>query len=1159
MNKNIDVMLDAIPAKEEKLILDRNEVVGLLNSAVQKGTYTRARHFTVNRHRKDIIKKDVVYIVKLVIGEGAFNHSLGISRQDGSQYLEAFPKADLEVTHSDLSTTTEKYARQALSVTCNVRDLELLRGLTTNGVYIEFDERGIHPIGAYTMGLNGNYIRLAGKALQPTHLENVLFYHMHIYNPGDLKQNKWSAVSASEEEAMGILHKATNFASVGLTMDQLNTGECSKKIARVSLTKTPSTLLKDDVVIGIYKDKFPTEYKNGMDGMAFVDASKLDLKGYAKGESLAGIGLQLRTAPVMTKVFALAVNKVMFRCLVETLVATGKLYIPEGKSLDDLEMLVDANGVKLDNSTYNDGDNTYTTKVPNTLRLLDMPSSNEANTCMQLFEKLVGHNNEEGVAKMQELLRAGVANELESRFVKQGAIPRLGEVDKSRYSAYQLVKMAPEAKHRDRGLMYTTIQQTMDAVQTTINKMKTPIKGSLFARAMADFSFMLLGESIIRFGEYYSNDGTEQVFFVKYPAMGDNEKYVCRNMKGDMVNRLANIVMKHQTARILENALQVAEFFASLSESIICMPGSEILRLLEAGFDFDYDGGAVVPVKGMEKIFGERQRRLIVKIKREDPKDNVDEALAKLAKKGYREIKATRGPRIVPLGSEIIIETYKKIALSPRIGVGPLTNQNSTEVHLRQSILFYLKTGQAEKAQQLLRVAREMIRVAANVQAPGKEDYTPMPSYESVEDGEVVEIIEVDNNFGLEMIRRIQNTNLDSAKNLLAILKDLNALRRSQQEGTIDSDKDGMVVRIDLWVTGFRAKDLIPFEYDLNGMDGSVTMKRTAVSKKTKLFDTIYSDLQDELVDEVTMFAKANFVPLYASAGFAEDELNHFSLVAQHHSKVFSNLVMLKYHYERFNSVIMAERNLATDEAVQEDLSDHLTMLRSMLNGMASAAMNNLDTDTASKLAVAASCYNSGRRVLENTRHRFAQKVMPELYFHYMLSTTPDAVTYEAERFYGTIADEEHGVVANLVSGRANEVHAFGFTESDFTGEVTIQKAPDGKLYAARSVEVKRTSVDKVPVVMTTQETSVATGDKVIFVKEQSQYVEYKAYKVTLIGGNVASLEAVGRIDQRSLVSLSTPGAELKVYTVTGTFRDKRSVTVNGRVNSYDFNCFFVK
>lgn len=1098
--------------------------------------------------RRKMIRKESVNIVSLIIGKGN-DRSVSISRQETSRLLDVVGKESIFVTDAKLNVTAQPYAKNFLSVTCNTGEDELLRLLVDNGVYIEFDAMGIKPLSVYTKLSTGDYLRVVGKKAKPSNPEALVFYDMLLFSPSGVKINKWICHTGSEEERMLILYNAVGGNFKKIMVDPFNTGKCSKIIARLSLTMSPSKKVSDDINVAYLDMPFPSKHKNGVDGLGIFNGGR----GHFTG--------QYRIHGIIAKIFGLATDDdILFQELISSLKKTGKLYLPEGVALEDLDVLVDSNGVKLHELELDHITHTYKKTGVNELRLIDMPSENPISTSMQMLEKIVATNPVRGLTLVGELMVGGIEKELIKRFDKESRTPKLGETadafSKNGMFNY-LLKIATEVIHKDKGAAWTTIEQTFDGVRNSINKMAIEVEKSVFARAGADLSYMLFGDEVIYFGEFYSNMDITNAIFFKYPTLGMEEYYVAKNMKGQLVSRVNVFVIKDASKSRAAEAF--IRFYQGLGNGVVIMPNSEILRNLLAGFDFDYDGVAMVWDERFLDIFmAKGKKSFVVTIDRKAPNAKEDAAAKYLKGKGYRSLKNTHQKREVELTASVIKETFKKQVLAGGKSIGQITNLNSTEVQIYLSLIVAIAYGNKTKIESLLKSTKAMLIQAAGIIEPGKAKYAPMPRQEIVEDGHLIDNIIADDNFGTELLSRIAMTNLDDLTNILNILLDLNVLRRRQQEGTIDSSKDGLIMKIDLWIDGFKAKSLVKSTFRMNAEDTSVKFERTKQSSKTIVVDGIFSELQDQLIAESEAFGNREFVPLYRESGLSSKEFTELSELIQLHPLVFANLSMVKFLYGRFNNVLMADINRTKEEDIQNELGNKLAESRNVLHGMVSASLNNLDTDTASKLIMAASCYDGNKKVLTNSRQRFAMKVTPELYFHYMINHTPNAVTVETERFYGDITDE-YGVVVTLVDGKVNDRFAYGMTKTPFNGEVTIYKV-DGKCFAVRKITVERPDVDKVPVVMTKVEANVVEGDHIVFVKEVlPAFTEYKAYKLILDGGVVTGSELVGRFDQRSLVKLSDPVNGINhAYTVKGSIHDSHQVVVNGRENSYVFDCIFV-
>lgn len=1081
-----------------------------------------------NNLRRELIRKDRVYVNKLVVKGD--DRALVVQGQDSSPLVEEIPYV--------LLSTNKRFFKRLLSITCDPSDGTLMTLLVDGGVYVEFKEDGLTPKSAYAKTASGLYMKLVGKTAQPT--SDVAHYRILSYSAGDKKIGKFWAYDGSEEERVGLISKATHGASDGMLFDEDDFETTNKALMRFASMNTPAKCIYKDLKVAYLDGEFPSGYKSGNDGMAFTNADTLGL--------MEGMGLQFRSRPVTSKVFAASVQAPFIELLIKKLRSFGSVYLPKGVAIEEIDMVLDKNGVKLHNMRLN-ADMTFESD-PIELLLLDMPSTGPVKTSLQMWEKVVRAKPSTGFAIVEEYMRAGIVTDLLKRFEKEPSLPKIGETDTmwTRSTVVQdILRMAPKAIKKDKGLAYTVIEQTMDSVQSSIRKMAVEINESVYARIMADVAYMFLGESVIKMGEFYSNKDIEEAVFFKYPSMHNREYYYAKNMKNELPDRVRAIADSEETAEI------VLRFFASLHQSVLVLPNSETLRKLQAGMDFDFDGVAMIWDRTLVDAL-RTNAPVVVDIVNSEEKDLA----SALEAKGY--VAPQKKERsMVPLNESILKKVYLKEVLSDAKGIGPISNLNTTETAILLSLLHYKAREDKAEIQRLMTFAKAMLVEAAQVKEPGKEVYEPMPVSKFEEDGLAITSIPVSEAYEKLLIEKIRRANLNSLRNVLCILTDINSLRRRHQEITIDSSKTGIFLKIDLWVNKTKAKVLVPPTYDLDSENATVKFRRDFVSKNTRVVVDVFSKIQDTLMKEIEEYATAYWTPLYEEAGFSIQDFASFAEMTQTHREEFSALVMAKKVYTNANAVIMREIARAKDDDVKEALGDKLSTTWDILTKIVYSATAEMDADRASKLLMAVNTFNLTTKKFVNSRQRFAMKVAPAMYAEYIVKNSEDAYPMEAERFYGEVVDGVNGTVLDLVNGEYSGTFGYGRIRSDYTGEVVVQEI-NGKLFAVREAQFPREIPTTRPVLMTSVVGKVEEGDCVIFVKEHTEeYIEHKAYKLTVNDGIVTGSSLIGSINVNNMVEYSDLSKGIvKAYYVGGRDSIDHTVTVDGRTFEFALDCLHV-
>lgn len=1089
-----------------------------------------------------LIKKDRVSVLKFT-ARGK-ERSIKIQEQDSSMLLEAMPKIEVSLVGANLENKIIQYADRLMSVSCDRNDPGVLTLLVRNGLYVEFND--LKPIGVYGRTSAGVFLKLIGKTARPSNMDNVKHYTMFDFSAADAKTVKFWAFAGTEEEKAELFMEKTAGAYGRMIIDRHNFQKTNKAIVRLSSMNSPMKLAYDSVCLGYFRRPFVSRYHNGLDGVVFFNAEMLDFG----LENAVGKGIQVRTRPAISKVFAIGLSDKLFKALAKRLIDMGSFYLPEGKTIDDLEIIMDTNGLKVESMDFNEATMTYSTDRAIELMTLDVPKESSIRTSIQMLEKLVMQNPAEGPEFILDMMRKGIADDIAERFEKEPSLLKLGEsASLSNRSAVTnlILSIKPDAKDKDKGLFYTVMDQSLDSVVKSVDKLAVTIEESVYARAMSDISFMLSGVQLINFGEFYSNIDTEEAVFFKYPTMGVKEYYKARNMKVVLEERL-NLIEDVE----LREAMR--EFFLLLDNAIVIMPNSEKLRNLLAGFDFDFDGIAMVWDKDFLRMFPDT-KPMVVSIEITDAKEEERSASERISGLPYKELRREK-EEFTLLTSEIYKEIFLKLVLAEGKTIGQISHLNSSEVELMLSILHFYKKGDKKRVQTLMGVAKRLIMEAAGLHTPGEGVYETMPVSEVREDGVELDVVTASGTFAEEMIRRISLANLNSVRNILLILLDVNVLRRRQQEMTIDFTKTGIVAKVDLWVSNFKSKTLIGVGFKIDSDSADVAFFRESVSKKVRVFDGVFSDIQSTLINEIKDYMKAQVSPMYREAGFSNSEFESFSETMETHPREFSALFTAKSLYGKFNHVLMSDIYSTTDEEIKSDLSGKLSNLWDILGGIVRSSVSSLDADKASELLMAANCYSSATRTFGSSRQRFAMKVAPELYSHYMLKDENGNFPIEAERFYGNIADRENGVVVDLTEGKVNDRFAYGETQTPFTGTVTIREI-NGSLFAMRNIEIERPAIDRVPVVMTSMTSKVEENDLVIFVKEKGQYEDYLAYRIDVEDGMIQDSTLVGRYNKTSMVETSDLSkGQVKAYRVSGSYHEEHTAS-NGKDN-FVFDCIFV-
>ena len=143
--------------------------------------------------------------------------------------------------------------------------------------------------------------------------------------------------------------------------------------------------------------------------------------------------------------------------------------------------------------------------------------------------------------------------------------------------------------------------QVGHACINNIDRCRLPLN-SENRRMVADPTFIITGgklSGILSINDcFISNPMRTTVAFFKYPIQGNREYYIFENASLKTIRKIANSYVKNNTIT-KEEADDIYNFYASVSDKVIVLPAFSHITFTCAGSDFDYDGCMIIyKVKG---------------------------------------------------------------------------------------------------------------------------------------------------------------------------------------------------------------------------------------------------------------------------------------------------------------------------------------------------------------------------------------------------------------------------------------------------------------------------------------------------------------------------------------------------------------------------------
>lgn len=830
-----------------------------------------------------------------------------------------------------------------------------------------------------------------------------------------------------------------------------------KAVARMFQWQAPS---KDFGTIGTYaivnKEWTDVEGNKLWDGMSFIDSEfyascMSELVGVKVApESVEGEIVQNR--PFTAKQLSVVVNANYVRALMATTEvvrfstvddAAAAAIVAGGKGKGDLadkmiivgdaeipEVIMDRNALKTD----------FDFNIKGHLNVLDIAKVSQANTSMQMLEKLIVKDRNAAVLFIKKMFDEQIIKEITDTVLDRDVrVPAIRDLESDRMWLTQIAQsIAPNyAVTKDKAMFRNIVENMVKRHMNMINKLKLAVEGSNL-RLISDPAQMLGATNLLKFGEVFSKDAEKffkgqgvaesewKVTVFKYPTMGMKEFYAARVVgTAELKKRIKALAVSADVKKVLLG------FYMTVAPAALVMPAVELLKSLLAGMDFDYDGASVVYNAEFNAITHKDNRPMIVNILETPPTPVAAEAakggslLSKL-----RNADAFKNSKAFTEDYEFAIQnfavTFIKQALSGNKSIGEVTNINSTQIAL------YFDLVNAKKA---------FTKAFPEGSKPNYIGLLP----EVIEiDGVECDLFKINDLIIDQLIEEMQSV-LFSDDNLRKMLFDLNVIYRYYQESIIDAAKTGQKINVKIEIGKLTwALSLTQMHGDLNwdGSEFKVYMDRSVEKKEDTFQDTFYK-VKGKLVKELKSVIEEEFCQ--AKQEFSIEELAMFQKYAGKANKdLVDSLFMLKLMYNDLVAGHIKRLESSISEEDQDASKDEFKSEMAVLSAFARRLTEKFSPVERARVAKFASMISTAG-IRADGGSQFAALALPE---EYLMMLVQDFAEID---FAGQKLIANKGYVAGDMVEFKHGIAEQALVEANINGVFEIKEF-NGSMYATKQI-----------------------------------------------------------------------------------------------------------
>lgn len=887
------------------------------------------------------------------------------------------------------------------------------------------------------------------------------------------------------EEALNAASHGAYFLFKGQMMNLAGT---QKKTVRVNHGSTPSTIVDYIHSYAIFFGDF--------------SEAAMDMRGELKAVKKLEDGMTLvlkhggQCRPLSAKTYAKVISKNIMKLFVKFFGKGNVEYILQSamtpEQEEHIKLGLESNGEKGnyagklvvvyqgnykipeilgDMNAYKNAFDVKERKMP--FVLLDMPKANNGKSSMQILDKLLECDYNAAVELItQRLLNQG--QKAVDDLVKAEKTP-LESTQQNLYIAGAIDKLVPEFRGYDQKLKRTAVQNTLNSIAKSINKMSFGIAESRQGRVFADFG-ILFGVKILKAHEIFTKDAPSNStgMIIRHPSSTSREFRRATNVS------LKTIKNRVETKKCLstEEKKAIIEMFETAEPGEMVLAASKQNMDILGGMDYDFDLVLFIYDKEMIKIL--TSKTAIVDIQKGDPKPTAKDCFS---------IKTMSKP---------LFEVVKKTTA----GVGPITELYATIAELRRSFLSIPKEKEANRLYMLNKITA-LIDYAIRKDEKYKDyieshennvltDYNfeeKMPkiprvdikrlknrkgAYQGLEhkilvvDGEEMEHTTITPQ-DLDRIETSLKTCEITFKNLPTILWDLELIGRYHQEVAIDSAKTSVFVELFLLINRYCGR-LISKDYKyritnnriIRGYEKEVWNADTErfelnLGKRVMMYDT-YSKIRDRV--------EAILVPQLQDY-LDEDQTEKIQQLRD--ETVFVNTKLDLRSLFQIKNIYSATASWSAKADADAQASKRNVLFYEALYNM-TREISKLENRKLAKLAyyLSSNKYNNGKveELPIDKQSLFMHKVCPKEMLALASSITKtrlytdDALTYvnPCYVYNGKPVYIEDGKVYDINS-EATSGEFIGIARKRITGSFVLNSI-NGKWYARRDLDTKELTRD---------------------------------------------------------------------------------------------------